>query len=195
MRSQVQVQPGPPTNPAGQSAAGNKPGALAASLGRAGAARPSPPARPSAPEGRSMRAAGATTTTDSGRPPIPRRAAAGDGRSARRPGLPGASVRRGRRPPPARPGSATDSPADPASPRRRRPYPGRLGRRPEPLDDPAAHRDLDPFRGTGCRAASACPQRHRLMGTRRTRPDGPGRTPAGRTPDGPDTRRPDGPGR
>jgi hypothetical protein len=38
MRSQVQVLAGPPTNPAGQSAAGSEPGALAAGLGRAGAA-------------------------------------------------------------------------------------------------------------------------------------------------------------
>jgi len=52
MRSQVQVLAGPPTNPAGQSAAGNKPGALAASLGRAGAAHPSPPAHPVGPPGR-----------------------------------------------------------------------------------------------------------------------------------------------
>jgi hypothetical protein len=51
-------------------------------------------------------------------------------------------------------------------------------------------------RGAGCLAASACPQCHRLMGTRRTRPDGRGRTPDGRTPDGwtPDGRTPD-PGR
>jgi len=37
-------------------------------------------------------------------------------------------------------------------------------------------------RGAGCLAASASPQCHRLMGTRRTRPDG--RTPDGWTPDG-----------
>ncbi len=48
MRSQVQVLAGPPAIPAGQSAAGREPGALAANLGRAGAARPSPPASPSA---------------------------------------------------------------------------------------------------------------------------------------------------
>jgi hypothetical protein len=45
MRSQVQVLAGPPPIPAGHSAAGSEPGAPAASLGRAGAARPSPPAR------------------------------------------------------------------------------------------------------------------------------------------------------
>jgi hypothetical protein len=48
MRSQVQVLAGPPAIPTGQSAVGSKPGTLAASLGRAGAAPPSPPARPSA---------------------------------------------------------------------------------------------------------------------------------------------------
>jgi hypothetical protein len=44
MRSQVQVLAGPPAIVAGQSAVGSKPGTLAASLGRAGAARPPPPA-------------------------------------------------------------------------------------------------------------------------------------------------------
>jgi hypothetical protein len=47
MRSQVQVLAGPPTIPAGHSAAGSEAGMPAASLGRVGAARPSPPARPS----------------------------------------------------------------------------------------------------------------------------------------------------
>jgi hypothetical protein len=52
MRSQVQVLAGPPPIVAGQSAAGSELGALAAGLGRAGAARPSPPAPPLAPPGR-----------------------------------------------------------------------------------------------------------------------------------------------
>ena len=51
MRSQVQVLAGPPPIVAGQSTAGSEPGALAAGLGRAGAARPFPPARPVAPPG------------------------------------------------------------------------------------------------------------------------------------------------
>src|SRR5215218_7131722 len=51
MRSQVQVLAGPPTIVAAHSAAGTEPGALAAGLGRAGAARSSPPAPPLAPPG------------------------------------------------------------------------------------------------------------------------------------------------
>src|ERR687892_52024 len=71
MRSQVQVLAGPPPILAGQSAAGREPGALAASLGRAGAACPSPPASPLAPPGPPTRAAGLTTTTHRGRHPGP----------------------------------------------------------------------------------------------------------------------------
>jgi hypothetical protein len=52
MRSQVQVLAGPPHIPAGHSAVGSEPGAAAASVGRAGAARLSPSARPSALSGR-----------------------------------------------------------------------------------------------------------------------------------------------
>jgi hypothetical protein len=51
MRSQVQVLAGPPPIVAGQSAAGSERSQLAAGLGRAGAARPSPPARPGGPSG------------------------------------------------------------------------------------------------------------------------------------------------
>jgi len=68
--------PGRPTPiVAGQSAAGSEPGALAASLGRAGAARRSPSARPVAPPGPPTRASGAATTTHRGRVPSPRTAA------------------------------------------------------------------------------------------------------------------------
>jgi hypothetical protein len=49
MRSQVQVLAGPPPITPGHSAVGSKPGALAASLGRAGAACPSSPAPPGTP--------------------------------------------------------------------------------------------------------------------------------------------------
>jgi hypothetical protein len=57
MRSQVQVVAGPPPIPTGHSAAGNRPGAPAASRGRVGAARPSAgtptgPSGPSTPGGR-----------------------------------------------------------------------------------------------------------------------------------------------
>jgi hypothetical protein len=132
MRSQVQVLAGPPPIIAAQSAAGSEPGALAASLGRAGAARPSPPAPPVAPPGPPTRASGSATTTHRGRAPSPRTAAtrqvqppraaacsrahsaaARDGRSARQPGLAGRSAgKRGRRGPhPTRwPGATTDLP-------------------------------------------------------------------------------------
>jgi hypothetical protein len=66
MKSEVQLLPGPPPVPAGQSAAG---------LGRAGAARPAPPAHPVAPPGPPTRASGSTTTTHRGRAPSPRTAA------------------------------------------------------------------------------------------------------------------------
>jgi hypothetical protein len=129
MRSQVQVLAGPPPIVAGQSAAGTEPGALAAGLGRAGAARPSPPAPPMAPPGPPTRASGSATTTHRGRAPsrgrqprggcshlalqpapVPTAQPPARG-SARRPGLPGRSVvKRGRRGPhpTRRPGSATD---------------------------------------------------------------------------------------
>src|SRR5829696_6768862 len=51
MRSQVQVLAGPPPIVAGHSGPSTEPGALAAGLGRAGAAHPSPPAPPLAPSG------------------------------------------------------------------------------------------------------------------------------------------------
>ena len=51
MRSQVQVLAGPPPIVAGHSATGSELGALAAGLGRAGAARPPPPAPLLAPPG------------------------------------------------------------------------------------------------------------------------------------------------
>src|SRR5215217_8284019 len=75
MRSQVQVLAGPLPNPAGQSAAGSELGALAAGLGRAGAACPSPPAPPVTPPGPPTRASGSATTTHRGRAPSSRTAA------------------------------------------------------------------------------------------------------------------------
>jgi hypothetical protein len=51
MRSQVQVLAGPPAIPAGHSVVGSEPAAPAASLGRAGAARPSPAGTPTGPSG------------------------------------------------------------------------------------------------------------------------------------------------
>jgi hypothetical protein len=69
MRSQVQVLAGPPAIVAGQSAASSEPGALAAGLGRAGAARRSPPTPPLAPPGPPTPASGSATTTHRGRAP------------------------------------------------------------------------------------------------------------------------------
>jgi hypothetical protein len=191
MRSQVQVLAGPPPIIAGQSTAGSEPGTLAASLGRAGAARPSPPASPSAPPGSSTQAAGATTTTHRGRPhpedgnlalrPPPMPTAAPPATGAPQAGLACPGGQRQARPPPTPdpPRSATDSPAGHALPRRRRPRPGLLGRRPEPLDDVAAHRDLGSFPWCGCRAASACAQPLPLRPDGRVRTDGGGHQRAG----------------
>jgi hypothetical protein len=164
MRSQVQVLAGPPPITAGQSAVGSEPGAPAASLGRAGAARPSPPARPLAPPGPSTRASGTTTTTHRGRPPSPGTAAT---RLLRQPRAAACSV------PTAQPlATALRTPARPAwslsgqagyrrppttRPVRHRPptdqratsaaSPASGPARPsiEPLQDVPAHRDLDPF--------------------------------------------------
>jgi hypothetical protein len=145
MRSQVQVLAGPPAIIAGQSAAGSKPGALAASLGRAGAARPSLPASPSAPPGPPTRAAGLTTTTHRGRHPGPDGShAAGAAtsrrslilclapppRALRRPAWHGRSAGTRRRRTQPGPGSATDAPADQHASRQHRSRPGLLGRRP-----------------------------------------------------------------
>jgi hypothetical protein len=58
MRSQVQVLAGPPPITPGHSAVGSEPRALAASLGRAWAARPPRPARPLARSGPPTRASG-----------------------------------------------------------------------------------------------------------------------------------------
>src|SRR5215207_3019764 len=75
MKSEVQVLPGPPTIPAGHSAAGAEPGALPGGLGRAGAAPPSPPAPPLALRAPPTRASASATTTHRGRPPSPGTAA------------------------------------------------------------------------------------------------------------------------
>jgi hypothetical protein len=214
MRSQVQVLAGPPPIVAGQSAADTEPGALAAGLGRAGAARPSPPAPPVAPPGPPTRPSGSATTTHRGRPPSPRtpatrpvpppgaaacsrahRAATREGRSARRSGLPGRSAgRRGRRGPhpTRRPGSATDLPvtnatsaASPAS---------RLVDRRSSRRRPGSHRGLHRFRWSGSPGQlDLVPPPPPEHGRRRTRPDRRGQTPDGWTPHGwtPDSWTPD----
>jgi hypothetical protein len=69
MRSQVQVLAGPPTIIAGHSVVGAEPGAPAACLGRAGAARPSRRHAHRPLRVRPSQASGSTTTTHRGRAP------------------------------------------------------------------------------------------------------------------------------
>jgi hypothetical protein len=204
MRSQVQVLAGPPPIVAGQSAAGSEPVALAAGLGRAGAARPSPPARPVAPPGPPTRPSGSATTTHRGRAPSPRtaatrrvpppraaacsrahRAAAHEGRSDRRPGLPGRSAGKRGRPGPHPPGGPGPPPTShrPTRRRQRRPRPGLRDRR-RAVDGPAATGASTRPVVTVARPARPGPQRHRLSmgGYGRVRTDG--QTPDGWTPHG-----------
>ena len=196
MRSQVQVLAGPPPIVAGHSAAGSERSQLAAGLGRAGAARPSPPAPPLAPPGPPTRPSGSATTTQRGQAPSPRtpatrrlppsraacscghRAAARDGRSARRPGLPGRSAgKRGRRGP-----HPTRRPGSPPTPPDQRDF-GSVARVSasatvdRAVDGPAAT-------GASTRPRWSGSHRHRLSGRRRTRPDRRGQTPDGWTPHG-----------
>jgi hypothetical protein len=194
MRSQVQVLAGPPAIPAGHGARGGEPGAPAAGLGRAGAARPS--RRPAGPP---PRAVGTTTTTHRGRPPSPSTAAPGrcgtsrcsplrataqpPAPALRTPAQPAWSSSRSSAAVAARPHPGPGPPATPltnARPRQRRPRPGLLGRRPSrstawqptgtrpvPMVQVASRSDLVPN-------ATAC------GGTRWTRPDGRGgQQPAG----------------
>jgi hypothetical protein len=148
MRSQVQVLAGPPPIPAGHSAAGSEPGAPAASLGRAGAARPSPPARPSALPDPSTRPAASTTHHPPWSPTQPRRqphrplrppragACSRAHRAAVSEGAPHAGlaclvaqpVERGRPPSPHLARVRHRPPVTNARPRQRRPRPGLLGR-------------------------------------------------------------------
>jgi hypothetical protein len=151
MRSQVQVQAGPPHIPAGHSAVGSEPGAAAASVGRAGAARLSPSARPSALSGRLPgRQAPRRPRTVVAHPALVDSYAAGAATSCRQP----APVPSRRQPPalrtPAWPAWSlcgyarppAPNPALNARPRQRRPQAcsavDRAARR------RGAHRDLDP---------------------------------------------------
>ena len=205
MRSQVQVLAGPPPIVAGQSAAGSEPGALAAGLGRAGAARPSPPAPSVAPSG----SAHPGVRLGDDHPPWSRpqtrtaarlwvqppraaartrahRAAAREGRSER--GLAclvaqwSSGGRRGQHPT-RRPGSATDLPltnatwaASPAS------RPPRPSLEPSTAQQPQG---LHPFRWSRSPGHfDLGPQRHRLRWRIRTRPDRRGQTPDAWTPHG-----------
>jgi hypothetical protein len=136
MRSQVQVLAGPPPIVAGQSVAGGEPGALAAGLGRTGAAPSIPAGTSPGPSGAAHPAvslgddhpawsstqpedgshAAAAATSRCSLPLVPTAQPPATGRSGRRPGLPGRSAgKRGRRGPhpTRRPGSATDPPDQP----------------------------------------------------------------------------------
>jgi hypothetical protein len=210
MRSQVQVLAGPPTIPAGHSAAGREPEALAAGLGRAGAAPPSPASTATCLSGPATGAATSTTTTHRGRHPAPRAAtrqvrpprAAACSRSrnaAAATGAPHAGlaclvvqpVKRGRRRPHP-PGQAANDPRptrDLGSVARPRP----AGPSTEPPHGAAAHRDSTRSRGDGCPAAPAWCQRHCPV-WEETGASGRGWTPDGWTLDGwtPDGWTPDG---
>jgi hypothetical protein len=217
MRSQVQVLAGPPPIVAGQSAAGSELGALAAGLGRAGAARPSPPAPPwapgsahpagrlgddhppwSLPQPRTAATRHAATSRCRLLPCPPRRRPRG---ALRTPAWPAWSLSGQARPPrPAptrRPRSATDLPlanaTSAASPASRPPRPSSSRRR------PGSHRASTGSGGQGRPASSTWsptpPPEH---GRRRTRPDGRGRqqtaghrrVDSGRPTAGPSGRRP-----
>ena len=199
MRSQVQVLAGPPPIVAGQSDTGSELGALAAGLGRAGAALPSSPAPPvgppGPPTGRQARrrprtvvahpaedgshAAGAATSRCSPLPCPPR---SHPRRVLRAPAWPAgrSAVKRGRcgPHPTRRPGSATDLPPTSATW-------GSVARVPasstvdRAVDGSAATESSTRSGGHGRPATSTWSQRHRL---RWKDTDASGRT--GQTPDG-----------
>jgi hypothetical protein len=200
MRSQVQVLAGPPSITAGHSAGGSEPGALAACLGRAGAARPPPPARPLAPPGPPTRPSGSAATTHRGRAPSPgRQPRGGCGHLApqpapaptaqpqrqvlRTPAWPAWSLSGHTRPPPHPPGQAPATPLTNVRPRQRR--------RPKPAG-PSTER-LDGTAATGTSTASCgdgCPRGTSLVPTPPSSVGGDGRvrtdgwTADGWTPDG-----------
>jgi hypothetical protein len=158
MKSEVQVLPGPPPSPQVKAlSAASKPRALAASLGRAGAACPSSPASPGTPT-RGVRhhdhhspwsppspggshAAGAATSHRSLFPCPP------SSRQPRRSGLPAraAGTRRRTQPGPGPPPTPTDQ-RDLAAP----PASRLAGPSTEPLNGAAAHRDSARPVVTGC---------------------------------------------
>jgi hypothetical protein len=193
MRSQVQVLAGPPAIPAGHSAVGSEPGAPAASLGRAGAARPSRWHAHRRPPGPPTQAAGPMTTTHRGRSPSLGRQPRGRcGNLALQP----APV------PTAQPlATALLTPAWPAwslgrsSAAASAPHLVRVRHRPTDhrdlgsiarvracsavhlaVQDAAAHRDLTRFCGDGCPPPRPGPHRRRLdagrVDTGRPDPDG-----------------------
>jgi hypothetical protein len=193
MRSQVQVLAGPPPIVAGHSAPSTEPGALAAGLGRAGAAHPLPAVTSSGPPGPPTRPSGSATTTRRGRVPSrgrqagggvpPPRAAACPScpppsrrrRALRTPAWPAGSRRGQARPPrPAptrRPGSATDPPDQPDF--------GSVARIPaswtvdRAVNGPAATGASTRSGGHGRPAtATRSPPPPPEYGRRRTRPDG-----------------------
>jgi hypothetical protein len=180
MRSQVQVLAGPPPIPAGQSAVGSEPGALAGCLGRAGAARPSPAGTLIGPSGPIHPRVGRHDHHPPWSPTQPRAAAtrpvrqpraaacsrpsrSRQRRALRTPAWPAGSLSGQARPPPSptRPGSATDTPLTEARPRQPRPRPGpsavnpaARGRSRPPGPRPVPVQGAPPHRPG--------PQRHRL---------------------------------
>jgi hypothetical protein len=180
MRSQVQVLAGPPAIPAGHSAVSGEPGAPTASLGRAGAARPSRRHAHRPSRTRPPGAAGPMTTTHRGRHPAQdgsHAAAAATSRwrllpcpprsrkrrrSLHRPGLPGRSAGQ------ARPAAVTPpGPGPPPTPLTNATWaasPASGPARPsiEPLQDAAAHRDSTRSCGNGCPPPAPGPHRRRL---------------------------------
>jgi hypothetical protein len=204
MRSQVQVLAGPPPIVAGHSAAGTELGALAAGLGRAGAARPSRPARPVAPPGPPTRPSGSATTTHRGRAPARGRPPRGGCSHLVLQPAPVPTA-----PPPARSApiaglaclvaqwssAAAAARTQPAARDRHRPPTGQrdvgsLAGVPasstiaRAVDGPAATGALPVPVVTVARPPRPWSQRYRLRWRRRTRPDGQGPTPDGWTPDG-----------
>src|SRR5512132_63661 len=195
MRSQVQVLAGPPPIVAAHSAAGTELGALAAGLGRAGAARHPrrhvqwplqvrppgrqprrrPPTVVAHPTRGRQPGGGAATSRYSPHPRPPRSCPR---RAHRTPAWPAWSLSGQARPPRPAPnpaaGSATDlpptNPSSAASPASRPPgpsiEPSTARQPPGPPPVPVV---------TVARPPRPGPQRHRLSGRRRTRPDGRGR--------------------
>jgi hypothetical protein len=203
MRSQVQVLAGPPPIVAGQSTAVLGPGALAVGLGRAGAARPSPPAPPLAPPGPPTRPSGSATTTQRGQAPARGRQPRGGCRHLALQPAPVPTAH-----PPAmgaphaglaclvaqRASAAAAARTQPGGPVRTDPPDqrdfGSVARVPtsatvdRAVDGPEATRPPPVPVVRVARPPRPGPQRHRLSGRRRTRPDRRGQTPDGWTPHG-----------
>jgi hypothetical protein len=202
MRSQVQVLAGPPAIVAGHSAVGSGPGTPTASLGRAGAARPSRRPAPWPLPGPSTGASGSTTTTHRGHTSNQAGSHAAGAATSRCSLLPPTAPAAAAGAPPADPAWSLSGQAPPPAPypaqvRHRHPTdqqatwaapPASRPARPstEPLHSAAAHRDSTRSRGDGCPPHRPGPNATARHGRRRTRPNPRGgRQPAGRWTGGP----------